>query len=54
VAEGDEARFRRAQRECRLLTEDADGNPGPIAFDECMERRGLERMGPLERLWKSG
>jgi hypothetical protein len=54
VAEGDEARFRRAQGECRLLTEDADGKQGPIPFDECMNRRGFERMGPLERLWKSG
>jgi hypothetical protein len=54
VAEGDEARFRRAQRECRILTEDTDGNQGPIPFDECMNRRGFDRMGPIERLFKEG
>lgn len=52
VAEGDEARFRRAHGECRLLTEEADGSQGPIPFDECMNRRGFHRMGPLKRLWK--
>jgi hypothetical protein len=52
VKPGDEARFRRADRECRLLTVDAAGNPGPISFDDCMARRGFERMGPIERLWK--
>jgi hypothetical protein len=52
VAEGDEARFRRAQRECRMLTQDAAGSEGPISFDQCMNRRGFERMNRVERLWK--
>jgi hypothetical protein len=52
VKQGDEARFRRADRECRLLTVQADGKAGPISFDDCMARRGFERMGPIERLWK--
>jgi hypothetical protein len=52
VAEGDEARFRRAQRECRMLTQDAAGSEGPISFDQCMNRRGFDRMNPVERLWK--
>jgi hypothetical protein len=54
VAEGDEARFRRAQRECRMLTQDPEGSDGPISFDACMNRRGFDRMNPIERLWKGG
>ena len=52
VAEGDEARFQRAQRECRMLTQDAAGSEGPISFEQCMNRRGFDRMNPIERLWK--
>jgi len=54
VAEGDEARFRRSDRECRMLTRDPEGSEGPISFDACMNRRGFERMNRLERLWKEG
>jgi hypothetical protein len=52
VGEGDEVRFRRAQRECRMLTQDPAGAEGPISFDACMNRRGFERMNRVERLWK--
>jgi hypothetical protein len=52
VRAGDELRFQRAERECRMLTRDAEGRDGPISFDHCMNRRGFERMGPIERLWK--
>jgi hypothetical protein len=52
VRTGDELRFQRAERECRMLTRDPAGNAGPIPFDRCMNRRGFERMGPIERLWK--
>lgn len=45
-------RFRRAQRECRMLTQDPEGAEGPISFDACMNRRGFERMNRIERLWK--
>jgi hypothetical protein len=51
VRKGDEARFDRANRECRMLTLDADERPGPISFDDCMKRRGFERMGPVGRLF---
>lgn|GEM_PF-5260394 len=51
VREGDEARFQRASRECRVLTVDAEGREGPIAFDDCMKRRGFRRMGPIRRLF---
>jgi hypothetical protein len=52
VRAGDELRFQRAERECRMLTQDPAGTAGPISFDQCMNRRGFERMGPIERLWK--
>jgi hypothetical protein len=52
VREGDEGRFERAQRECRMLTVDASGSEGPIPFDQCMNRRGFERMGPITRLFR--
>jgi hypothetical protein len=50
VKKGDEARFQRANRECRVLTVDVEGREGPIGFDDCMKRRGFRRMGPLRRL----
>lgn len=53
VADGDELRFRRSVRECRLLTQDAEGNAGPVPFDQCMGNRGWRRMGPLKRLWNA-
>jgi hypothetical protein len=53
VAQGDEARFQRTERECRMLTQDAEGKEGPISFDRCMNRRGFERMGPIKR-WLRG
>jgi hypothetical protein len=52
VRAGDELRFQRAERECRMLTRDPLGAERPISFDRCMSRRGFERMGPIERLWK--
>jgi hypothetical protein len=52
VRSGDEGRFGRAERECRMLTLDTRGNAGPISFDQCMNRRGFERMGPIERLFR--
>jgi hypothetical protein len=51
VRKGEEARFQRASRECRVLTVDAEGREGPIAFDDCMQRRGFRRMGPIRRLF---
>jgi len=53
VPDGDELRFKRNVRECRLLTQDAEGNEGPISFDQCMHNRGWRRMGPLKRAWKA-
>jgi hypothetical protein len=52
VRKGDEARFQRANRECRVLTVDVEGREGPIGFDDCLERRGFRRMGPIKRLFK--
>lgn len=53
VPPGDELRFRRSVKECRLLTLDADGYEGPISLDQCMHRRGWRRQGPIKRLWRS-
>jgi hypothetical protein len=50
VGKGEEARFQRANRECRVLTVDAEGRQGPIGFDDCMKRRGFRRKGPIRRL----
>lgn len=50
VRKGEEARFQRSERECSLLTVDAEGREGPIAFDDCMKRRGFRRKGPIRRL----
>ncbi len=33
-----------------MLTIDARGSEGPISFDQCMNRRGFQRMGPIARL----
>lgn len=52
VPEGEEISFKRTYRECQLLTRNAEGEPGPIPFDDCMERRGWKRMGPFKRAWK--
>ena len=53
VADGEELRFRRSVKECRLLTQDPDGYQGPISLDQCMHRRGWRRQGPLKRIWRS-
>ena len=53
VPEGEELRFRRSVKECRLLTQDPDGYEGPISLDQCMHRRGWRRQGPIKRLWGS-
>jgi hypothetical protein len=53
VADGEELRFRRSAKECRMLTLDADGYQGPITFDQCMNNRGFRRQGPIKRLWRS-
>ena len=50
VRKGEEARFQRSNRECRVLTVDAEGRQGPIGFDDCMKRRGFRRKGPIRRL----
>jgi hypothetical protein len=50
VREGEEARFERAVQECELLTVDAEGREGPIGFDDCMQRRGFRRKGPIRML----
>jgi hypothetical protein len=50
VRKGEEARFQRANRECRVLTVDVEGREGPIGFDDCMKRRGFRRKGPIRRL----
>jgi hypothetical protein len=51
VKEGEEARFERARQECELLTVDAEGREGPIGFDDCMQRRGFRRKGPIRMLF---
>ena len=53
VRDEDRGRFRRAERECQMLTQDASGADGPIGFDRCMNRRGFERMNRIEQLWKT-
>jgi hypothetical protein len=51
VRKGEEARFQRSNRECRVLTVDAEEREGPIGFDDCMKRRGFRRKGPIRRLF---
>lgn len=51
VRKGEEARFQRANRECRVLTVDVEGREGPIGFDDCMKRRGFRRKGPVRMLF---
>ena len=46
--EEDRGRFRRAENECRILTQDAAGTEGPITFDRCLNRRGFYRMNRVE------
>jgi hypothetical protein len=53
VRDEDRGRFRRAERECEILTQDTSGAEGPISYDRCMNRRGFERMNRIERLWKT-
>jgi hypothetical protein len=53
VEDADRGRFRRAEKECRMLTQDASGTEGPIGYDRCMNRRGFERMNRIEQLWKT-
>jgi hypothetical protein len=53
VRDVDRGRFRRADHECEILTQDTSGAEGPISFDRCMSRRGFERMNRIERLWKT-
>jgi hypothetical protein len=47
----DQARFREANRICRLLTDDRGGELAPERFEKCMERRGWERQCWMERLF---